>query len=172
VVSDDAYTCIKTLRPRRTGSGIRFVSSRSVYRKQKPEIFHCYVGFSWILQEKTWEINDFLWFPKMMKYTCIKKMRPRRNWSGIRFVSSPSVYQKQKPETFHCYEGFSLILQEKTSEINDFPRFFPACGVGCLLSRAGVTERKTGKCNTYYPKAIRKNKTARKKTIRIHFSNA
>ena len=34
----------KIERPRRNGSGIGFVSSRSVERKQKTEIFHCYNG--------------------------------------------------------------------------------------------------------------------------------
>ena len=82
---DEIYMYKKTLRPRRNGSGIRFVSSRSVYWKQKPEIFHCYEGFSWILQEKAWEINDFLWFPEMMKYTCIKNLASATNWVGNTF---------------------------------------------------------------------------------------
>ena len=34
----------KIKRSRRNGLGIGFVSSRSVERKQKSEIFHCYNG--------------------------------------------------------------------------------------------------------------------------------
>ena len=56
-----------------------------MYRNQQPEIFHCYEAVSWILQEKTWEINDFLWFRKMMKYTCIKNLASATKWVGNTF---------------------------------------------------------------------------------------
>ena len=42
----------------------------------------------WVLLEihrNTWIINDFPYFPKMMKYTCIKNLASETNWIGNTF---------------------------------------------------------------------------------------
>ena len=79
------YTCIKNLASATNWVGNTFCELSIGVPEAETLDLSLLRGVFLDITRKTWEIDDFLWFSKTMKYTCIKNLASATKWVGNTF---------------------------------------------------------------------------------------